>query len=44
MDRERVRPPPRGAPIPEAWVGRGVMPETTEALSSDLRAAAPAYL
>jgi hypothetical protein len=30
--------------IPEAWIGREVMLETTEALSSDLRAAAPVYL
>jgi hypothetical protein len=30
--------------IPEAWIGQEVMLETTEALSSDLRAAAPVYL
>lgn len=30
--------------IPEAWIGRQVMLETTEALSSDLRASAPVYL
>ena len=30
--------------IPEAWIGREVMIDTTEALSSDLRAAAPVYL
>ena len=30
--------------IPEAWIGREVMLETTEVLSSDLRAAAPVYL
>lgn len=30
--------------IPEAWIGLQVMLETTEALSSDLRAAAPVYL
>ena len=42
MDRER----PSGAErkIPEAWIGHEVMLETTEALSSDLRAAAPVYL
>ena len=31
-------------PSPTAWIGREVMLETTEALSSDLRAAAPVYL
>ena len=42
MDREW----PSGAEgkIPEAWIGQEVMLETTEALSSDLRAAAPVYL
>lgn len=42
MDRER----PRGSAeaIPEAWIGQQVMLETTEALSSDLRATAPVYL
>src|SRR5918999_6398371 len=30
--------------IPEAWIGQEVMLETTETLSSDLRAAAPVYL
>ena len=30
--------------IPEAWIGRQVMLETTESLSSDLRAAAPVFL
>ena len=42
MDRER----PKGSeePIPEAWIGQEVMLETTEALSSDLRAAAPVHL
>jgi len=30
--------------IPEAWIGQEVMLDTTEALSSDLRAAAPVYL
>jgi hypothetical protein len=43
MDRERPAAP-KGAPIPEAWIGQEVMLETTETLSSDLRAAAPVYL
>lgn len=43
MDREKPAAP-EGQPIPEAWIGREVMIETTEALSSDLRAAAPVYL
>jgi hypothetical protein len=30
--------------IPEAWIGQEVMIETTEVLSSDLRASAPVYL
>ena len=30
--------------IPEAWIGQEVMIETTEALSSELRASAPVYL
>jgi hypothetical protein len=42
MDRER--PSAAEGKIPEAWIGREVMLETTEALSSDLRAAAPVYL
>jgi hypothetical protein len=42
MDRER--PNASQGRIPEAWVGQEVMLETTEALSSDLRAGAPAYL
>ncbi len=42
MDRERPDASERA--IPEAWIGREVMLETTEALSSDLRAAAPVYL
>jgi hypothetical protein len=33
-----------GNDIPEAWIGQEVMLETTEALSSDLRASAPVYL
>ena len=31
-------------PIPEAWIGREVMVETTESLSNDLRAATPVRL
>ena len=44
MDRERPRPSDSEGKIPEAWIGQEVMLETTEALSSDLRAAAPTYL
>jgi hypothetical protein len=40
MDRESTSE----GKIPEAWIGHEVMLETTEALSSDLRAAAPVYL
>ncbi len=42
MDRER--PGASEERIPEAWIGQEVMLETTETLSSDLRAAAPVYL
>jgi hypothetical protein len=42
MDRER--PSASEGRIPEAWIGQEVMLETTESLSSDLRAAAPVYL
>jgi hypothetical protein len=42
MDRER--PSESEGRIPEAWIGQEVMLETTETLSSDLRAAAPVYL
>jgi hypothetical protein len=42
MDRER--PSTSEEKIPEAWIGQEVMIETTEALSSDLRASAPVYL
>ena len=42
MDRER--PSASEERIPEAWIGQEVMLETTETLSSDLRAAAPVYL
>jgi hypothetical protein len=41
MDRERPGASDSKEMIPEAWIGREVMIETTEALSSDLRAAAP---
>ncbi len=42
MDRERPRASERT--IPEAWVGQEVILETTEALSSDLRASVPVLL
>jgi hypothetical protein len=44
MDRERSSASDSREKIPEAWIGQEVMIETTEALSSDLRAAAPVYL
>jgi len=44
MDRERTGTSDLEGKIPEAWIGQEVMLETTEALSSDLRAAAPVYL
>jgi hypothetical protein len=44
MDRERPGASDSEGKIPEAWIGQEVMIETTEALSSDLRAAAPVYL
>jgi hypothetical protein len=44
MDRERPGASDTGGRIPEAWIGQEVMIETTEVLSSDLRAAAPVYL
>jgi hypothetical protein len=44
MDRERPSASDSEEKIPEAWIGQEVMIETTEALSSDLRAAAPVYL
>jgi len=44
MDRERPSASDSGEKIPEAWIGQEVMIETTEALSSDLRASAPTYL
>ena len=44
MDRERPGASDSNEIIPEAWIGHEVMIETTEALSSDLRAAAPVYL
>jgi hypothetical protein len=40
MDRQRPRASDSEGPIPEAWIGQEVMIETTEVLSSDLRAAA----
>src|ERR687889_614843 len=44
MDRERPHASESKGKIPEAWIGREVMIETTEALSSDPRASAPVYL
>ena len=44
MDRERPSASEAGEKIPEAWIGQEVMIETTETLSSDLRAAAAVYL
>jgi hypothetical protein len=43
MDRERPSASNSEEKIPEAWIGQEVMLETTEVLSSDLRAA-PVYL
>jgi hypothetical protein len=44
MDRERPGASDSEGKIPETWIGQEVMIETTEVLSSDLRAAAPVYL
>ena len=44
MARERTSASDSERTIPEAWIGQEVMLETTEALSTDLRAAAPVYL
>jgi hypothetical protein len=44
MDRERPSASNSKEQIPEAWIGQEVMIETTEILSSDLRAAAAVYL
>ena len=44
MDRERPSASESEGKIPEAWIRQEVMLETTEALSSDLRAAAAVYL
>ena len=41
MDRERPGASDSEDQIPEAWIGQEVMIETTEVLSSDLRASAP---
>ena len=41
MDRERPSASDSEGKIPEAWIGHEVMIETTEVLSSDLRASAP---
>ena len=44
MDRQRPSASHSEGEIPEAWIGQEVMIETTEALSTDLRAAAPVRL
>jgi hypothetical protein len=44
MDRGRPSTSDSEEKIPEAWIGQEVMIETTEVLSSDLRAAAAVYL
>ncbi len=44
MDRERPSASDSAGTIPEAWIGQEVMIETTEALSTDLRATVPVYL
>ena len=44
MDRERPSGSDTEGRIPEVWIGQEVMIETTEVLSSDLRASAPVYL
>jgi len=44
MDPQRPSASDSEQKIPEAWIGQEVMIETTEVLSSDLRAAAPVYL
>jgi hypothetical protein len=44
MDHERPSASDSAGKIPEAWIGQEVMIETTEVLSSNLRASAPVYL
>ncbi len=44
MDHERASASDSAGKIPEAWIGQEVMIETTEVLSSNLRASAPVYL
>jgi hypothetical protein len=44
MDRERPSASDSEGRVPEAWIGKRVMIETTEVLSTDLRATAPVYL
>jgi hypothetical protein len=44
MDRERPSASDSQGKIPEAWIGKRVMIETTEALSIDLRATVPVFL
>ena len=44
MDRGRPSVSNSAGTIPEAWIGQQVIIETTEALSTDLRATAPVHL
>jgi hypothetical protein len=44
MDGEQPSASDSVGTIPEAWIGQQVMIETTETLSTDLRATAPVYL
>ncbi len=44
MARERPSASDSQGTIPEAWIGQQVMIETTETLSTDLRATAPVHL
>src|ERR671911_92104 len=44
MDREKPSASDSQGTIPEAWIGQQVMLETTETLSTDLRATAPVHL
>jgi hypothetical protein len=44
MARKRPSASDSAGTIPEAWIGQQVMIETTETLSTDLRATAPVHL
>ena len=44
MARKRPSASDSQGTIPEAWIGQQVMIETTETLSTDLRATAPVHL